>query len=130
MSGGPGALPFRLLAIGGRAQATPAAVRRLVADQGASVAILLRQPGISSADLLAWADEILPLCRSAGALLLVHADPEAARAAGADGVHLPERGDVVSARAMLGPAALIGASRHDAAGIRAAAEQGANYATL
>lgn len=129
MSGGPGAPPFRLLAIGGRAQATPAAVRRLLASTDAA-AVLLREPGLPSDDLIAWAEEIIPLCRAAGALLLVHADAEAARVCGADGVHLPERGDVAAARAVLGPSALVGASRHDAAGIHAAAEAGADYATL
>ncbi|NNC29026.1 thiamine phosphate synthase [Longimicrobium terrae] len=122
-------MPFRLLAIGGRAQATPAAVRRLL-ESASSAAVLLREPGISPADLVVWAEEILPLCRAAGALLLVHADAEAARVSGADGVHLPERGDVAAARAILGPAALIGASRHDAAGIHAAAAAGADYATF
>jgi len=129
VSGGPGALPFRFLAIGDRTQATPDAVRLLLAS-GDRIAVLLREPGITSADLLAWVDEILPVCRAAGGLLLVHADAGAARESGADGVHLSERGAVAAARAILGPGALVGASRHDAAGIRAAAEAGADYATL
>jgi thiamine-phosphate pyrophosphorylase len=131
-------LPFRLLALGDRAQATPAAVGALLAggfgdgsaEGSCEIAVLLREPGIAQEDLLAWAREILPVCRSAGALLLVHGDAEGALGVGADGVHLPERGDVAAARALLGPAALVGASRHDLAGIRAAAEAGASYATL
>jgi len=61
--------------------------------------------------------------------LLVADDPQLARAAGADGVHIPANEALYSqARQLLGPAAMIGAgcgtSRHDALVL---AEQGADY---
>jgi len=48
--------------------------------------------------------------------------------AGADGVHLPERGLPVAVARRLLPRAIVGASRHDAAGVAAATE--ATYVTL
>ena len=123
-------LPFRLLAIGDRRQATPAAVAALVAIGGADVALLLREPGIAATDLTRWADSLLPVCRSAGALLLVHGSAEVALQTGADGGHLPEGGSIEDARSLLGAMAWVGASRHDEAGVRAGAAAGADYLTL
>lgn len=54
------------------------------------------------------------LARERGALFLVNGDPEAATLLGADGVQLPARGrSAAAARAVLGPAALLGRSAHD-----------------
>jgi thiamine-phosphate pyrophosphorylase len=67
----------------------------------------------------------------AHAALLVNRDLELACEVEADGVQLPERGPTVAeARAQLGPSALIGASRHDRAGLLAAEAQGADFALL
>jgi thiamine-phosphate pyrophosphorylase len=67
-------------------------------------------------------------CRRHGTALLVRNDPAAARAAGADGVHLDDPGQVAAARALLGAQALVGAgcgrSRHAA---MVAGEAGADY---
>lgn len=61
-----------------------------------------------------------------GARVVVNDRADVALAAGADGVHLPEVGlSVEDARRVLGPAALVGASVHDADG--AAARAGADY---
>jgi thiamine-phosphate pyrophosphorylase len=123
-------LPFRLLAIGDRGQATTSAVRDLAEAGGPAVALLLRDRRLSPPERVEWARELLPICRASGTLLLVHASPEAALRAGADGVHLPGGASVREARARLGPGLLVGASRHDGAGVREAAEAGASYATL
>lgn len=123
-------LPFRLLAIGDREQATPAAVRALLRAGGRDVALLPRDRALPEEEYAAWAAALLPACRRAGAILLVHRSVETARAIGADGVHLPEGADVAAARAALGDAAWIGASRHDAAGVASAAHAGADYATF
>jgi thiamine-phosphate pyrophosphorylase len=123
-------LPFRLLAIGDREQATPTAVRALVRAGGRDIAFLLRDRTLPPDEYAAWAAALLPVCRRAGALLLVHRSADAARATGADGVHLPEGADVAAARAVLGEHAWISASRHDAAGVDGAARDGADYATL
>ncbi len=61
------------------------------------------------------ARRLLPIARTHGAILTLHGDPQLAREAGCDGVHLPAGGDVRAARALLGPAALIGISVHGAA---------------
>ena len=124
------ALPWTLLAItDGRRGTPPDAVRAAVDVGGPRVAILLREPGIAAPELLAWVEWALPICRAAGTTLLVHADAEVARRAGADGVHLPERGvDPATARQVVGADRWIGASRHDAAGLAAVAV--ADYATL
>lgn len=63
--------------------------------------------------------------------LLINAELALALEVEADGVQLPERGPgVEEARAALGGDALIGASRHELAGVRAAARAGASFATL
>jgi thiamine-phosphate pyrophosphorylase len=90
----------------------------------------LREKDLDAAARLALLRRILPLGRAQGAVVTVHADVEAAAAAGADGVHLPAHGEVAAARARLGAAALIGISCHDAAGLAEAGRQGADYATL
>lgn len=123
-------LPFRLLAIGDQHQVTPAAVQALAAAGGREVAVLIRDRTLTAADLAARAAELVPICRAAGTLLLLHGAPEVAVATGADGVHLAEGASIASARAVLGGAAWIGASRHDLAGVHAAAAGGADYVTL
>lgn len=95
------------------------------------VAVQLREPDRDPHARLALARALRALTREHGALLLINADVALARAVGADGVHLPERAiDPREARAQLGPHALVGASRHDAAGLARAAAAGADYATL
>ncbi len=123
-------LPFRLLAIGDREQATPAAARALLRAGGRDAALLLRDRALPADEYAALVAALLPICRRAGALLLVHGSAEMARLSGADGVHLPEGADVAAARAALGAGAWIGASRHDAAGVAGAARAGADYVTL
>ena len=73
------------------------------------------------------------LAEEAGATLLLHARAAAGGElpAGAAGVHVPDDGGdgVAVARARC-PSRLVGASCHGAAGLRAAAHAGADYATL
>ena len=60
------------------------------------------------------AGQLLALCREYRVPLIINDDMELAARIGADGVHLGEHdGDVAAARALLGPAALIGASCYD-----------------
>jgi len=69
------------------------------------------------------------LCAAQGVPLIINDDPQLALAVGAAGVHLGGTdGDIPSARALLGPAAIIGASCYDqlANAARAVAE-GASY---
>lgn len=94
-----------------------------------SVAVQARDKSASPAELAALARALRPICHRAGAPLLVNDRADVARAVGADGVHLPERGlDVADARAVLGEGAIIGSSRHDKEGVARAAE--ATFVTL
>lgn len=69
------------------------------------------------------------LCAQAGVAFIVNDDIALARSTGASGVHLGEHdGDVAAARALLGPAAIIGSSCYDdLARAKAAAHAGASY---
>lgn len=75
------------------------------------------------------ATRLRALCHEYGALFLVNDDVALAAAVAADGVHLG-RGDMplASARQLLGPAAVIGATCHDALELAdAAVAAGADY---
>lgn len=71
------------------------------------------------------------LCDTFSALFIVNDDPDLARACNADGVHLGQDDmPVVDARAILGPAAIIGLSTHSEEQIAAAAEQPVDYISV
>jgi thiamine-phosphate pyrophosphorylase len=72
----------------------------------------LREKDLPAAEQVVLAGSLLPLARRSGAVFTLHGPPELALAAGVDGVHLPDGGDVAAARALLGPDALIGVSVH------------------
>lgn len=94
------------------------------------VAVQARAKGASARALAELASALLPVCRAAGAPLLVNDRADVARAIGADGVHLPERGlSVAQARAVLGQA-IVGRSCHARGGLDDAQRQGADYALL
>lgn len=96
-----------------------------------AVAVHLREKDLPGAALLSLARALLPACRARGALLLVNDRLDVALAAGADGVHLPAAGvPPAEARALLGPAALVGVSCHSAAEVARAAAGGAGFATF
>lgn len=75
----------------------------------------LREKDIPPDEQVGLARRLLPLARAHGALLTLHGDPQLAREAGVDGVHLPAGGDGRAARTLLGSGALIGISVHGAA---------------
>jgi len=78
---------------------------------------------------LSEARELVALCHEFGALLIVNDDPELARDAGADGVHLGgDDASIGEARRLLGDRALIGASCYNDLGRALAARRaGADY---
>lgn len=97
--------------------------------RGGVDAVQLREKDLGGRALLELALQLLPLCRSHGALLLINDRVDVALASGADGVHLPSTSfHVAEARALLGPDRIIGVSTHDPAEVRAAARDGADYA--
>lgn len=91
----------------------PAAVTRALLAGGCRV-LQLRAKTASTAERTRLVRELLPLTRPAGALLIVNDDLEAARAGGADGLHLgQDDGSLARARDQLGPGAVLGRSTHD-----------------
>lgn len=96
-----------------------------------AAAVQLREKDLPPADLLELARTLLPLCRSAKAPLLVNSRLEVAKAARADGVHLPADGPAVAvARQHLGPGALVGRSCHSPQEVAQAAQDGADFAVF
>lgn len=75
------------------------------------------------------ASALLPLCRASGVPLVINDDLHLALDLGADGVHLGgDDGDIAAARALLGDAAIVGASCYDSLQrAHDAAEAGASY---
>ncbi len=93
------------------------------------VAIQLRQKHRTAAEQLALARALRRVTARYGVAMLVNDRVDVALAVGADGVHLPERGLPIDvARRLLPEGALIGLSRHDAAGL--AQSPAASFACL
>jgi thiamine-phosphate pyrophosphorylase len=118
-----------LIAITDRARMRPRfgdAIARMLARFPAAI-VQVREKDLDGGPLLALVREAL----ATGARVLVNDRVDVALAAGAHGVHLPERGlALADARALLPPSALVGASRHDLAGVVAAAAAGADLIQL
>jgi len=102
---------------------------RVAAVLGEASLLQYRNKGASPALRSEQALALLPLCRAAAVPLIVNDDTDLAHAIGAAGVHLGEHdGGVQHARAVLGGAAIVGASCYDDPGrARAAAAAGASY---
>ena len=88
--------------------------------------VMVREPGMQSQDLQAFTREVVRRCHAAQAAVLVHSDAGLAVECGADGVHLPAR-ELMRA-AQRPPAALCGASCHDAVELERAQLLGLDYA--
>jgi len=75
--------------------------------------ISIREKDLPAAEQIALAQSLLPIAQRFGARLTLHGDARIAKAAGADGAHLPAGGgDPRAARAILGDDALVGISVH------------------
>jgi thiamine-phosphate pyrophosphorylase len=75
--------------------------------------VSVREKDLPAADQIVLAKTLLAIARRFGACLTVHGDAAAARACGADGVHLAAKSDANRARAVLGTDKLLGLSIHD-----------------
>jgi hydroxymethylpyrimidine kinase / phosphomethylpyrimidine kinase / thiamine-phosphate diphosphorylase len=96
--------------------------------QGGARSIQLRDKQLKRADQAAALRRLLPLCRQAGALLLVNDDPQLAHETGADGVHLGQQdASIAEARKLLGTDKLIGISTRTLEQALAAQAAGVNY---
>lgn len=93
--------------------------------------VQLRDRSLPSAQLEAQAAACAAACASCGVLFIVNDLPELARAVSADGVHLGQGdGAIADARALLGPERLIGRSTRGGDQLDAAADEGADYASV
>lgn len=111
---------------GPRADLLDAAAQALA---GGARLLQYRDKTLDHARRHAEASALQQLCRTYGAALIVNDDVALAQAIHADGVHLGrEDGELASARAALGSAAIIGVSCYDSLDrARTAAAAGANY---
>jgi thiamine-phosphate pyrophosphorylase len=95
------------------------------------VAVQLRAKALTARHLHTLGQSLREVTQQAGVALLVNGRADVAHAVKADGVHLPEGGlRPAEVRRVLSEGALVGVSTHDAAGLAAAAADGADYATL
>lgn len=110
--------------------AAPSDFKRMAIEMtGAGARIVqLRAKGLAFDELAASCREVRDVTSRCGALFIVNDSVEAARASGADGVHIGQ-GDtsVGEARKILGAGAIIGVSTHNAQEAARAAEEGADY---
>jgi hydroxymethylpyrimidine kinase/phosphomethylpyrimidine kinase/thiamine-phosphate diphosphorylase len=107
-----------------------AALIPALAEAGADI-VQLRDRQLEPAALLAEARACADACARAGCLFVVNDDPDLARAAGADGVHLGQAdGAIADARAMLGESAIVGRTTRGGAQLQDAATEGADYASV
>lgn len=98
------------------------------ARRGGARLIQLREKELAAREVLQLALRAQRLCERSGAKLLINSRADIARAAHADGVHLPEN-DLPPdmARRTLGAHALCGVSVHSAEAARRAVAEGADY---
>ncbi len=128
-------LPFRVLVITDRRVARVhgglvPAVEACLRYGGEGVAVMLRDKDLPTPKRQVIAERLRPICRAAGALLLIHGDPGLAARIDADGLHVP---DSPAGRELLAKADsnwVLGASCHSHDGLTDAQAAGAHYATL
>jgi len=98
-----------------------------IAGTGPAAALMVRAPGSTAAQHAAFTERVVALARPAEATVIVHARPDLARAAGAQGVQLRLRDLAVGdARRVLGPG-WIGVSVHSREEAESAIAEGADY---
>jgi thiamine-phosphate pyrophosphorylase len=108
----------------------PATVAAACLAGGAPI-LQLRDKTGSSAAFLALADRLVQRASGSDSLLVVNDRADIARLSGAGGVHVGQDDlDVVDARRIVGPAAVVGISTHDEAQIDAALQSDATYVAV
>lgn len=74
--------------------------------------VSVREKDLPESEQIAFARMLAPMVWRHGGKLSLHGDPELAKAASADGVHLPAGRDPAEARKLLGGDKLVGVSIH------------------
>ncbi len=111
---------------GSKRRSLPETVR--LALLGGADVIQLRDKKASDEQLIRIARELLTITRGFKAPLIINDRIHVAKAAGADGVHLGQDDECLSAaRAILGPRAIIGRSTHSPSQALRAEEEGFDY---
>jgi thiamine-phosphate pyrophosphorylase len=96
--------------------------------KGGARLIQLRAKRLGSRELLELAERLVALARPYGGQIIVNDRADVARMAGAAGVHLGQDDiDAGSARAIVGPEALLGLSTHTAEQVESALRQPISY---
>jgi 8-oxo-dGTP diphosphatase len=111
----------------------PAGGYRAIVEACLSAGVRLLQLRAKGHGAVAYRDlaaELIPLCHSYGARLLINAPPEWVPELGADGVHLNSRHLMRLEERPLDQGFLVGASCHDAAELRRAERLGLDFAVL
>lgn len=99
-----------------------------VALEGGCRWIQLRMKDAPAEEIIACAEEVIPLCRRHGAKFLLDDHVELVRQLGADGVHLGKNDmPVDEARKILGPDIIIGGTANTIEDIIRLHKQGADY---
>jgi len=123
------ALPSTLAITNGSELGIGAALERLERALARGVRlVMVREKQMAPTQLLGFASEVVARCRRVGARVVVNTDAEAARASGADGVHLPAA--ALMATGTRPPFALCGASCHDEGELCQAARLDLDYVVL
>jgi thiamine-phosphate pyrophosphorylase len=105
----------------------PVALARTLLEAGTRI-LQLRLKDTFSREFLAAAREIVALCRTCGAQLIVNDRVDIAKLADADGVHVGQDDlPLADARAIMGTDKIVGVSTHDIAQAHAAEAGGADY---
>lgn len=95
-----------------------------------SVMIQVREKDLDGGPLLRLVREVIEVAQPAGAPVWVNDRADVARIAGAQGVHLPERGLAIADARAAAPGLAVGCSRHTQAAALAAARDGAELIQL
>lgn len=95
--------------------AAPSALIRVTAEmiEGGIDVIQLRAKGHAEAEIRAWAEKLLPVCREAGVPFIINDHAAIAAAIGADGVHVgQDDASMDEVREIVGDEMLVGRSTH------------------
>ncbi|MGD0333786.1 MAG: thiamine phosphate synthase [Xanthobacteraceae bacterium] len=90
--------------------------------------VSLREKDLPRDEQVLLARALARMAHAQGATLTVHGEAALAKAAGADGVHLPSGSDAAAARRLLGPGKLVGVSIHTVTEAEAIAPAFIDYA--
>ncbi len=102
---------------------------RRILEKGVKM-VQLREKDLPGGELYRLAMNVRKLTKEYGAILLINDRPDVAKAVGAEGVHLPEKGMPTRVVRKAFPDLLIGFSAHSPESAKRAEEDGADFVTI